>query len=280
MDYALVNRELVPSREAGVSLNDLGLLRGYGVFDYFRVLRGLPLFVQDYLARFERSAKHVGLGLPVALGDLEQDVHRLIRANKVREAGFQLLLTGGDAEDGFTPHRPTLILLMRPLRPSDPNLYRDGAKLIAHAYLRNLPEAKTTHYPVALSLLPRQRAEGAVDVLYHQNGLVSETARSNIFIVRQDGTLVTPGRNILLGVTRKKMLGLAGAHYRVLEGDLSLDEVFAAREVFITSSLKGVMPIVSVEGHSVGSGRPGPVSQHLGELFEAEVEDYLSAVMS
>ena len=274
-----VNGEVLPAGEARMHVSDLGLLRGYGVFDYFRVLNFTPLFIEDYLARFERSASCLHLSLPVSLSSLERQIHDLIQANGVPDAGVQLLLTGGYTPDGFTPAEPNLLILERPLKAPDPGLYNNGARLITFEYRRDIPAAKTTNYAVAISLLPRQRAADAVDVLYHRDGTVTETARSNVFVVR-DGTVVTPKENILRGVTRKQVLELARKHYEVLETQVSLQDVLNAEEVFITSTLKGVMPIVSVEGKPIGDGKPGPVARHLSELFEAHVENYLSVAAS
>ena len=275
MQFYTVNGQLLPAAQAHLHVSDLGLLRGYAVFDYFRVLGFTPLFIEDYLARFERSARCLNLELPVKLAALQRQVDNLVRANSVPDAGVQLLLTGGYTPDGFTPTEPNLLVLERPLNPLEPALYERGAKLITHEYRRDIPEAKTTNYAVAIQLLPRQRAAGAVDVLYHRDGVVTETARSNVFIVR-DGVVMTPRENILPGVTRKQVLELARRHYETLETKVGLQDVLSAEEVFITSTLKGVLPIVSVEGRPIGNGEPGVVARHLGKLFEAHVEAYLS----
>lgn len=279
MQYYSINGELLPADEARLHVSDLGLLRGYGVFDYFRVLGFTPLFIEDYLARFERSARLLNLELPSGPTDLKRQIDALVRANEVPDARVQLLLTGGYAPDGFTPTEPNLLILERFLKPLDPTLYQDGAKLIVYEYRRDIPAAKTTNYTVAIHLLPRQQQAGAVDVLYYRDGVVTETARSNVFIVK-DGTLLTPQQNILEGVTRKQILKLARKHYEVTEAELSLQDVLDAEEVFITSTLKGVLPIISVEGNIISSGNPGEVARHLGELFEAHVEDYLSVTSS
>ena len=275
MQFYTVNGQLLPAAQAHLHVSDLGLLRGYAVFDYFRVLGFTPLFIEDYLARFERSARCLNLELPIKLAALQRQVDSLVRANSVPDAGVQLLLTGGYTPDGFTPTEPNLLVLERPLNPLEPALYERGAKLITHEYRRDIPEAKTTNYAVAIQLLPRQRAAGAVDVLYHRDGVVTETARSNVFVVR-DGVVMTPRENILPGVTRKQVLELARRHYETLETKVGLQDVLSAQEVFITSTLKGVLPIVSVEGRPIGNGEPGVVARHLGKLFEAHVEAYLS----
>lgn len=270
-----LNGSLVPARDARLGVNDLGLLRGYAVFDFFRVVDFVPLFLNDYLARFKRSGQQLHLALPFSLDDVERHIHALIEANGLAEAGIKLLLTGGYTPDGFTPAEPNLLMIERPVTLPDASLYRAGAKLISHCYRRDIPEAKTTNYAVAISLLPRQREQGAVDVLYHDDGEVLETARSNLFIVK-DGVVKTPGQNVLQGITRKRVLALARRDYKVLETRVSLHDLEDADEVFISSTIKGVMPIVAVEDKAVGQGRPGEVTQRLAKAFAAHVRDYVA----
>ena len=107
-------------------------------------------------------------------------------------------------------------------------------------------------------------------------GEVSETSRSNVFVVK-DGKVTTPGERILKGITRKQILYLARQRFEVQETEITLDDVYNADEVFITSSVKGVMPIVKVGENVIGSGQPGDVVRQLMEAFEAHVEDYLAA---
>ena len=276
MDYYSVNGEIVPVAQARLGVDDLGLLRGYGVFDYFRVMRSTPLFIDDYLARFERSVSLLNLELPLTLAELKQHIHDLIEANGASEAGMRLLLTGGYSPDGITPAEPNLVVLEHPLKKPDAELYERGSNLTVYEYVRDIPEVKTTNYAVAIWQLPQQRAANAIDVLYHQNGQVSETSRSNVFVVKE-GTVMTPGERILKGITRKQVLHLARQRFEVQETKVTLDDVYSADEVFITSSVKGVMPIVKVGENVIGSGEPGDVSRQLASAFEAHVEDYLTA---
>ena len=276
MEYYSVNGEIVPVAQARLGAADLGLLRGYGVFDYFRVVRGTPLFIDDYLARFERSVNLLNMELPVTLAELKRHIHELIEANSASEAGVRLLLTGGYSPDGFTPAEPNLVVLEHPLTPPDEERYRRGSNLTVYEYVRDIPEVKTTNYAVAIQQLPQQRAADAIDVLYHQQGRVSETSRSNIFIVKA-GVILTPGERILRGITRKQILHLARERFEVQETEITLEDVYSADEVFITSSVKGVMPIVKVGESVIGSGQPGDVSRQLVKAFAAHVEDYLVA---
>jgi len=118
MKYHIINGELFPAETATIGINDLALLRGYGVFDFFAVHRGRPLFLEDHLQRFQRSADLYGLEAPASKEEIRELVFRLIRASDMQEGGISLILTGGYAENGFhadTP--PNFLLLSRPPVP-------------------------------------------------------------------------------------------------------------------------------------------------------------------
>jgi D-alanine transaminase/branched-chain amino acid aminotransferase len=114
----------------------------------------------------------------------------------------------------------------------------------------------------------------ASDVLYQKNGVVSEFPRCNFFIVKKNGTVITPADNILLGVTRGHVLKLAAQHYDAQTGDISLDDIRHAREAFLTSTTKRIVPIVQVNDVTIGDGKPGPVTiSLLNHLINLEAAD-------
>jgi D-alanine transaminase/branched-chain amino acid aminotransferase len=118
---------------------------------------------------------------------------------------------------------------------------------------------------------------GAADVLWHDGEVISESSRSNLFVLTSDGVLRTPARNILAGVTRKQVLELAREFTSVQESDVPLASLATAREVFMTSSSKGVLAVTRLDGKPVGDGRPGALTQELAKRLEAHVAAYLEA---
>ncbi len=275
--YYSINGELVLKEKAAIGITDLSILRGYGIFDYFVVKQGYPLFFDDYLDRFENSSKAFQLSLPFNREELKRQVYTLIKANGVSEAGVKIVLTGGYSENGYTPSVPNLLLLIAPA-PTYPNTHYDkGIKLMLHEYHRTFPTTKSINYIVGINLLPQMKAAGAEDVLFHFGGQVHETTRANFFIVNKDDTIVTSGENILKGVTRKKTLEIARKHYRVEERNLAFNELETAKEAFITSSTKQVMPVVQLSDLIIGDGKVGAISKHLLKLFREMETEYLSA---
>lgn len=273
--YYAVNGEIIPREQAVIGVDDLAILRGYGMFDFFLVREGHPLFFDDYLDRFERSARLLHLVLPFSREELKAQIMRLIRANDLQEAGLKLVLTGGYSPDGYSFTRPNLVILASPLPQYPSAKYEKGVKLMLHEYHRSIPTAKTINYIVGINLLPQMQAAGAEDVLFHFGGLVFETTRANFFIVKNDGSVVTASEGILAGITRKKTLEIARQHLQVEERNLTMEELKTAKEAFISSSTKQIMPVVRVDGFSIGNGRPGEITRQLMRLLEEAVEEHL-----
>ncbi|HMO38841.1 MAG TPA: aminotransferase class IV [Saprospiraceae bacterium] len=275
--YYNVNGTLTPAAEAALKVTDLAILRGYGVFDFFLVRSGVPMYVEDYVARFQRSARLLYLELPMPTDQLIGQIHSLIEANGLPDASIRLVLTGGYAEDGYTPVQPNLLILAHPMPTYATSVMTEGVKVLLYAFQREVPEAKTINYLTGIREAARMRAEGAVEILYHDGRYVREGVRSNFFILTQDGILVTPQEKILHGITRKNTIELARQHFQVEERDVTPAELFAAQEVFLTSTTKGAMPVVQVDGQTIGNGQPGPITLQLAELLRQRDAAYVQA---
>ena len=267
IQYYNVNGELVNAAEASLKVTDLATLRGYGVFDFFLVRSGVPMYVDDYVARFERSAGYLNLELPVSKEALKEQIKALIQVNELENAAIQLVLTGGYAEDGYTPVQPNLLMLGRPMLTYNTDVLTKGVKVLLHQHQRELPEAKTINYLTGIRLAGNMKQQGAIEILYHDGEFVREGVRSNIFLVTKDDTVVTPKDKLLHGITRKNTIALARKHFQLEERDITLQELLAAKEVFITSTTKGAMPVVQIEDHIIGNGKPGEVTLLLGKLL-------------
>ncbi len=272
--WAILDGQRVPHDGATVHVSDLGLRRGYALFEMFRVEDGVPLFLEDHLARLTRSATTIGLPLPRGTEGVAADVRAVIDANADGVTAVHVLLTGGPSDDGVTFQYPTCIVTAVdvPPRAAAPT----GAKLITHRHTRELPEVKSTGYLTAMRLAAAMRAAGAIDVLYHDGVLAAEGSRSALAVVR-DGTLVTRRDGVLASVSMKQLLTVAPRRMPVEERALSLDEVHAADEVLTTGSVRGVAPIVAIDGNPVGDGSVGPHAHALFAAFAAHVDGYVDA---
>ena len=272
--WAILDGRRVPHEGATVHVSDLGLRRGFAVFEMFRVEQGVPLFLETHLARLTRSAQALGLPLPRGADGVAADVHALIEANALGVAALQILLTGGPSDDGVTFRQPTCVVTSThaPPRSAAPA----GATLVTHRHTRELPEAKSTNYLTAMRLAAAMREAGAIDVLYHDGVHVTEGARSALAVVLGD-TLVTRREGVLESVSMQNLLALAKGRMRVEEHAISLQELHGADEVLTTGSVRGVVPIVAIDARPIGDGTIGPHTHALFTAYAAHVAGYVAA---
>jgi branched-subunit amino acid aminotransferase/4-amino-4-deoxychorismate lyase len=259
-----LNGQYLPKEEAALNVADLAILRGFGIFDYFRYADGQPRFIEDHLDRFLRSAKLLALEMPASREELRETVHQLIVRNGGGDGGIRFVLTGGYAPDGYTPTNPNLVGMAYPFKGHSAEDYDRGMKVHLHHYERQFPEVKSIDYLEGIRIQPMLKSRGADYALYvDRDNNVRESDRSNFMIVK-DGILITPGENILRGITRLHLLKLAGQlGIPVEERTVSVDELKAADEAIICSSMKGAMGITFVDGKAVGDGLPGKITRRL-----------------
>lgn len=274
LDNVYLNGEYIKREEARLHVSDLSILRGYGVFDYFRYTGGQPRFLDDHVARFRASAAALGLDVGLAAGEIAEVVDQLIARNGGGEGGIRLVLTGGYAADGYHPVTPNLLGLPYAFTAPPAHLYGTGCTLMLHRYERQLPEVKSIDYLEGIRIQPALRSAGAQYPLYvDREDNVRESDRSNFLIVRE-GTIVTPRDHILAGVTRRHLLRLArGLGIPVREEAISTEALRLAREVIICSSVKGAMPVARIVWPSSAEAAwsypaPGPVTRRLMEAWE------------
>ncbi len=275
--FAYIHREIVPVEKAFLHVSDLSIQRGYGIFDFFKVQDGHPYFLDDYLDRFYNSAASMQLEVPHQRDDLKSIIFSLIAKNNIAASGVKMILTGGYSADGYQPAEPNLIITQHHLTLPGEDQIKNGVKIITHEFVRDFASAKTINYSTGIWLINKVKENQAVDVLYHQKGIVSEFPRCNFFIVRNDNTVVTPAHQVLRGITRKNILKLAARKYRAEEGVVTLEDIANAKEAFLTSTTKRIVPVVKVNETVIGDGKPGAVSLSLlNDLIALENEDFQS----
>jgi branched-subunit amino acid aminotransferase/4-amino-4-deoxychorismate lyase len=261
-----INGKILPGQQAGMPLNDLGLLRGYAIFDFCRTAFGKPFLLEKHLVRFRRSAALMELPLTYTVEEITKAVYDTLEHSGLREAGIRLLLTGGFTPDSMTFSEPTLIITVEHLAMAPEKEVQTGVKLMSHTHLREMAEIKTTNYSEALRLRQKVKQQQANDILYHHNGHILELTRSNFFIVKGQ-TVITPSENILKGITRRTVLDLAASAYTVEERPLALHELKEADEAFMTGTNKRIVPVIQVDDQQIGTGKPGKITLHLYGLF-------------
>ena len=270
MPYAqYFNGQILPNDAELLKTNDLGLLRGYGMFDYFRTYNGLPFRWDDYWARFANSARSLHMAPPLTQAETANVLTDLYKRSGEAEVAFRFVLTGGYAADSVTVTQPNFLIRCEPL----PRDMQEGIKVLPYDYVRDLPEIKTTNYLHMILMADEMKAQGASDLLFHKGGEISELTRSNVFYFKGD-TLVTPNRNVLNGITRRVFLELAAPHFDVQERPVLFDEFVNADECFTTSTTKWALPIVQVGERTIADGQPGERTGFLRELFLKAVAEW------
>jgi D-alanine transaminase/branched-chain amino acid aminotransferase len=242
-----ITGEFISIEQATIPINDLGIQRGYGVFDFLRVAGDKPLFIDDHLDRFYYSAEVMRLKIKQERTELKSIIQELISTNKLNHSGIRLILTGGASDDGYIISEPRLSIIQQSMKPPPEKLPDTGIKLVSNEYQRQLPHLKTTDYLMAIWLQPWMKEKNADDILYHHNGYVTECPRSNFFIINKEGILVTPKEKILHGITRKKIIEIGKiVGIEIQEREIHLNEIKDAKEAFITSSTKRMLPVAKI----------------------------------
>ena len=268
-----VNGHWVHPNEATLSINDVAILRGYNVFEALRTYDRRPFHLDDHLARLYHSAELIELEIPWSRTQIAHVIREVIARNTYKHASIRILITGGESEDGILPSgKPVLAVLITPLPERDMERFARGFKLITTRLQRVMPEAKTTNYVSAMRALKEAARQGAADTLFvDEQGHVLEATRSNFFIFRGD-TLVTPGAEVLKGITRNVVLELAKGRFPIEERPILLSELSQAEEAFITASSKEIVPVVQIDDLAIGNGTPGPRTYELEQRFIEMVE--------
>ena len=269
----IINGKLLPAENAHILISDLSIQRGYGVFDFFKTINGVPVFLEDHLDRLYRSADQMHLDFGYDRDALKAMLFELMDMNDMPLSGVKITVTGGYAEDGYTLAKPNVIITQQPLL-----LYNDvnasPLKIVSYKHQRQMPHIKTIDYLMAIWLQPFIKQNQADDVLYHNNGVITECPRSNFFIVTNDDVLVTPVNNVLYGITRTQIFRHFKHICTMQERSINLDEVYRAKEAFVTNSSKNILPVIKVDQHLIGTGKPGlltlQIKKELLQLIAAE----------
>lgn len=272
-----VNGRYLPWSQARVSVEDRGYQFADGVYEVCEVLGGRLVDMPRHLARLHRSLDALRIRMPLGQAALEGILHEVVRRNRVTDGIVYLQISRGVArrDHAFPPDsvRPSLVVNARNL-----NRARIEANAERGVAVVTTPETRWARVDIkSVALLPnvlaRQtaREKGAAEAWFvTPDGLVTEGAASNAWIVTADGRVVTAPSStaILSGITRAVVLEVAAALQMTFEErSFTVAEALAAKEAFLTGASQTVTPIVSIDGRTVGDGRPGPVAQRLRAEF-------------
>jgi branched-chain amino acid aminotransferase len=287
-DYVNVNGQLARYEEVGISPSDSGLLHGAGLFETLRVRNRKVFRAAQHIERVTRSGAALGISVTLTVEQLSEMIADLCEINGLTDARARLTITRGDLHEATAEHPVppvTLILSATAFEGYPPALYEKGMTVVVSRYKQN-PESpltghKSTSYMERLMGLREAQEMKAGEALWFTAGtnFLAEGSISNVFVVDAAGAVATPPlivpertnqRLCLPGITRELVMELAPSlELNLQEKLLTIHDVLAAKEVFLTNAMMGIMPVTAIERHIVGGVEftPGPITKQLRERY-------------
>jgi branched-chain amino acid aminotransferase len=276
-----INGQLFDKHDAKISVYDHGLLYGDGVFEGIRVYAGKVFKHAQHIDRLFESAKAIALTIPLTHEQVIAAVEATVKANNKVDGYIRLIVTRGPGSLGLDPRKcePNVIVIVDDISLYPRELYENGMDIITSSYIRNHPNAlspriKSLNYlNNILAKIEAIRANCLEAIMLNHNGEVAECTGDNLFLVK-NGVLKTPPAEagILEGVTRNFVIELAKkAAVPFAEATLTRHDVYVADEIFLTGTAAEVIAVTKVDGRVIGSGKQGPITRQLRELFTTQV---------
>ncbi len=269
---------LVPASRATVSVFDAGLLHGASAFTTMLAHRGKVFRLDRHLRRLTETTRFLGLRAAASEADLSAAVGEVLRANGLAEARLRITLTPGNIKKADS--EPTVLVTAEPLPEYPREWYEKGLAVVVSSFRQQRGDVtfgvKTGCYLPRMLARQEAASKGAEEALwYTTDGQLAEACFCNVFLVR-DGRVSTPPRDtpVLPGVVREAVIELCGRNGIPCDDQtpLTVREMLAAEEIFLTSSTMGVRPVASVERHAVGEAPPGPVTRRIMEAYRELLE--------
>jgi D-alanine transaminase len=276
-----VNGEFLPEAEAKISVFDRGFLFADGVYEVSSVIQGKLIDNDRHMARLRRSLNELEMASPATDAEIGAIQYELIERNQLTEGMVYMQITRGMADRDFIYPKdtaPSLVMFSQARNIVDTPQVKNGISVITTPDIRwGRRDIKTVGLLAASMAKMIAKGAGADDAWMVEDDLITEGSSNNAYIITHEGTLVTRqlGTEILPGITRQAVLKLADEiQLKVEERPFTIDEAHQAKEAFSTSASSFVMPVVKIDGHTIGDGRPGPIAQRLRELYvQTAMED-------
>jgi branched-chain amino acid aminotransferase len=259
-----INGELIPEKDAKISVLDHGLLLGDGVFETMRTVDGRLFRFEQHYARLCQSALQISLSLPCNQEQMLQWVEKAILANGYSESKIRITITRGKGKIGLNTdcEKPQVIILVEEFIPGN---YSDGVSVMTIEMERNLPSVKSLSYlPSVICKLEATKKGVFEALLYNREGYITEGSFSNVFFLKNH-TLITPEASVLPGLTRDAVIELAK------QEDISIkivpvkkEKLVDMEEVFLTFTTGGVVPVIRIDAIQL---KIGPVTRKLEQLY-------------
>ena len=269
-----LNDGLVDSDKAKISATDSGLLYGAGLFETLRCDNNVVFRIDDHLERLFASAKALSINIIYDKKYITDAVSQTLKANNLINARMRITITGG-AVSSDDQHRSTLLIAATKLSTYPDEYYQKGVQAVLSPYRQNPNDPTHGHKTTScfsrmLALQFAHQKKAAEAIWFTTEGFLAEGCISNIFLVK-DNIICTPRVEtpVLAGIARKTVIELAEQNsIELAEKDLTIDDLLAADEVFLTNVIMLIMPVHSIEKHAFGAGKVGAVTIKVKKLFD------------
>lgn len=271
-----------PREEAKVSVFDHGFLYGDGVFEGIRAYSGKIFRLSEHLDRLYDSAKTIDLVVPITKEEMTRAIIETCKRNNLKDAYIRPLVSRGVGDLGLDPRKcakASVVIFTVEWGAMYGDLYERGLRAVTVSIRRNPAEAlppnvKSLNYlNNILAKIEANYKGGDEAIFFDTNGYIAEGSGDNIFIVK-NGVIITPHTlNNLRGITRQVAIEIAGKlGIQVVERNMGYYDLYSADEVFVTGTAAEVGPITWIDGRSIGTGKPGPITRQCMEQFHSVVQ--------
>ena len=273
MEQAFLIDKIIAADEAAVRITDSSFLYGLGLFETMRAIHGKVFRLKDHIDRLLNSAAALSIPCGLTADFTENAVGQTLKANGLKDARMRLTLSSGPLAQTEMP-KGTLLITASEFTPYPKEYYDRGARVILADFRQNPKDPtcghKTTCYAPRLIALKQAHEKLAAEALWFTTeNKLAEGCVSNVFLVKDD-VLYTPRADtpVLPGIARKTVLELAEKlKIDSVEQDLTIHDMLTAQEVFLTNVIMTVLPVTSIESHSVGDGKVGTITKKLTEVY-------------
>jgi branched-chain amino acid aminotransferase len=279
-----INGTMYAKEDAKISVYDHGLLYGDGVFEGIRSYHGRVFRLKEHIERLYDSAKAIYLKIPMSQDEMCAAVEETLRINKISDGYVRLVVTRGVGSLGLDLRKtsnPNVIIIADSIQLYPKELYDKGLEIITASTIRNHPQAtnprvKSLNYLNNVMARFEGTLAGCEEVLMlNHKGEVAECSGDNIFVVKK-GNVVTPplSAGILGGITRDAVIELCGQlKIGIKESSMTKHDLFIADEMFLTGTAAELIPVIKLDGRTIGDGKPGPVFRRLWDAFQKLVRE-------
>ncbi len=279
-----INGQIVPQEDAKISVFDHGLLYGDGVFEGIRAYNGKIFTLDEHLDRIYDSATAISLKIPITKAEMADAIKQTMKANNLTDSYIRLVVTRGVGKLGLDPNKcatPQIIIITDTIELYSKALYERGLDVVTVTTIRNHfsaldPKIKSLNYlNNILAKIESIQAGAGEALMLNKDGYVAECAGDNIFIIKNNVLRTPPASaGILVGITRNVVMKLAAKMgVQVTEELMTCYDLYIADECFLTGTAAEIIPVVKIDGRTIGAGKPGKITLDLLKRYRDLTRD-------